>query len=229
MARCQNLYVPVDAHKKGDDEEAFRVAILNKDWRTLHHQFLKFAREHINDFELLDSDSLDLRCFIQCHVRVLRRYKKNRPGQSTHDPLQHYFVTTRLNVYEGARRHWLLLNDLHQKISMAHDDWYAEVLDASFQLGTIYQQMEEIIDGSKNYGEFHIQTTAARRKGAMTRNIENHAMKVEVFDWLDTNMVHFKSMDAAAEGIAGKIAPIAFRTARDWVGEWKRLRSASTA
>ncbi len=228
MARCQNLYVPVDTDKIGGDEEAIRVAILNQDWRTLHGQFLKFAKEHISDFDLLDSDSLDLRCFIQCHVRVLRRYKKYRPGQSTHDPLQHYIVTTRLNVYEGARRHWMLLNDLYQKISMSHDGWYAVALEAAFQLGLIFQQMEEVIDGEKNYGEFHIQTTAARRKGAMTRHIENHAMKVEVFDWLDANMVNFKSMDAAAEGIAGKIAPIAFRTARDWVGEWKKLRSAST-
>jgi len=63
---------------------------------------------------------------------------------------------------------------------------------------------------------------------AIKRHTENHAMKSEVFKWLDANMVNFKSMDGAAAAIAGKIAPIAFRTARDWTGEWKKLRSAST-
>lgn len=70
--------------------------------------------------------------------------------------------------------------------------------------------------------------SANQAANAMKRHAENHAMKADVFTWLNTNMANFKSMDAAAEGIAGKVAPIAFRTARDWVGEWKKLRSAST-
>ena len=37
-----------------------------------------------------------------------------------------------------------------------------------------------------------------------------------------------KSMDAAAQAIT-KQQPIAFRTARDWVGEWKKLRSTGTS
>ena len=57
---------------------------------------------------------------------------------------------------------------------------------------------------------------------------EHHAMKAEVFLWCDANMAGFRSMDAAAEAIAGKIVPIKFRTARDWIGEWRKLRSAST-
>lgn len=60
---------------------------------------------------------------------------------------------------------------------------------------------------------------------AHKRHAENHAMKAEVFSWLDSNMATFKSMDSAASAIAGKVAPIAFRTAREWVGEWKKLRS----
>lgn len=58
---------------------------------------------------------------------------------------------------------------------------------------------------------------------------ENRAMKQEVFVWLDQNMKLFKSMDAAASAVAGKVAPIKWRTARDWVGEWKKVRSAGTA
>ncbi len=64
--------------------------------------------------------------------------------------------------------------------------------------------------------------------GLDSRHAENRAMKKDVFVWLDANMRRFKSMDAAAEAIAGKIAPIAWRTARDWVGEWKKLRSTGT-
>lgn len=67
------------------------------------------------------------------------------------------------------------------------------------------------------------------RSGAKAKNAENRAMKRDVFAWLDSNMSQFKSLDSAAEAIAGKVAPIAFRTARDWVGEWKKLRSAGTA
>ena len=63
---------------------------------------------------------------------------------------------------------------------------------------------------------------------AHARHAENRTLKAEVFSWLDANMANFKSMDKAAEAIAGKIAPIAFRTAREWVGEWKKLRSAGT-
>lgn len=67
-----------------------------------------------------------------------------------------------------------------------------------------------------------------QQKYAAERHAENRAMKAEVFAWLDTNRANYKSMDSTAEAIAGKIAPIAFRTARDWVGEWKRLRSTGT-
>lgn len=58
---------------------------------------------------------------------------------------------------------------------------------------------------------------------------ENRAMKQEVFVWLDQNMRLFKSMDDAASAVAGKVAPIKWRTARDWVGEWKKVRSAGIA
>ena len=66
------------------------------------------------------------------------------------------------------------------------------------------------------------------KAGVTARHQENRAIKQDVFAWLDTNMPNFKSMDSAAEAIAGKVAPVKFRTARDWVGEWKKLRSTGT-
>jgi hypothetical protein len=65
-----------------------------------------------------------------------------------------------------------------------------------------------------------------RLKGADATHDESRKMKAEVYLWLDDNMVNFKSMDSAAQAII-KQQPIAFRTARDWVGKWKKLRSAS--
>lgn len=66
------------------------------------------------------------------------------------------------------------------------------------------------------------------KRGAAARHTENRAMKKDVFAWLDANMANFKSMDSAAEAIAGVIVPTKFRTTRDWVGEWKKLRSTGT-
>jgi len=60
---------------------------------------------------------------------------------------------------------------------------------------------------------------------ALKRHAENHALKQTAFSWCDANMAKFKSMDSAAEAIAGKLVPVTFRTARDWIGEWKKLRS----
>jgi hypothetical protein len=62
---------------------------------------------------------------------------------------------------------------------------------------------------------------------ASIRHSENRSMKTQVFAWCDANRAKFKSMDATAEAIAGKLVPVKFRTARAWVGEWKKLRSAA--
>lgn len=94
------------------------------------------------------------------------------------------------------------------------DDEVREFIDAE----SIYELIELVLE--------HTDTTRARLN-ARKRHAENRSMKAEAFEWLDRNMVNFKSMDKAAEAVT-KQQPIAFRTARDWVGEWKRLRSAGT-
>jgi hypothetical protein len=66
------------------------------------------------------------------------------------------------------------------------------------------------------------------RASAMVRHRENHAMKAQTLAWCDDNIGKFDSLDAAAMFVSTKLVPIGFRAARSWIGEWKKLRSAST-
>jgi hypothetical protein len=70
------------------------------------------------------------------------------------------------------------------------------------------------------------QRSKSAQKAAIHRHEENHAMKADVFQWLDLQ-AKFKSNEAAAMAIT-KQQPIAHVTARDWYKDWKKLRSAST-
>jgi hypothetical protein len=64
-------------------------------------------------------------------------------------------------------------------------------------------------------------------KGVAARHAENRAMKEEVFAYLNANPPKPRGMDGAATAIfEKKLVPIkSWRTARDWVGEWNKLRS----
>ena len=67
---------------------------------------------------------------------------------------------------------------------------------------------------------------AKQSAAAIKRHQEHYQFKADVFDWLRSNMQNYKSMDATAEAIAGKIVPVTFRTARKWVKEYKDMQSA---
>lgn len=76
-----------------------------------------------------------------------------------------------------------------------------------------------------------VRRDAARHSAAMKagkRHEENRSMKAQAFEWIDANAAQFKSLDGMAAAIAGKVLPVAFRTARKWVGEHKKLRAAGT-
>ena len=66
------------------------------------------------------------------------------------------------------------------------------------------------------------------KRGATARHKENRDMKNEAFAWLNLNREQFSSLDSAAAAIAGSVLPVKFRTAREWVGQWKKLQSAGT-
>ncbi|MFC7516592.1 hypothetical protein ACFQUU_16405 [Herbaspirillum sp. GCM10030257] len=83
-----------------------------------------------------------------------------------------------------------------------------------------------ILQGIISGREMENGSSKLAKLGADARHTENRKMKSDVFAWCDENMARHKSMDSAAEAIAGKEVPVTFRTARSWIGEWKKLRSA---
>lgn len=65
------------------------------------------------------------------------------------------------------------------------------------------------------------------KQGAEARHAENRALRSYVERIYSERKADFKSMDAAAQAIAGKEVPVTFRTVRSWIGDYnKRLRSA---
>lgn len=108
-------------------------------------------------------------------------------------------------------------------------DWLSEAQDAlSLSNGNnmwdegAKLECEPAIENSINF--VSQARTALAKIAAQARHTENRSMKSDVFKWLDVHITEFKSMDAAAQAII-KQQPVVFRTARDWVGDWKKLRS----
>lgn len=109
-------------------------------------------------------------------------------------------------------------------------DWIFEASEA-LELcygGDIWDSAVELFDIPDRDFALKAARSKMARGAAHVRHRENRALKEEAFKWLDNNFLGCKSMDAAAEAMAGKVVPVAFRTARDWVGAWKKQRPAST-
>ncbi len=92
----------------------------------------------------------------------------------------------------------------------------------SLYIGSVY------ININNNDTSFKKVLSELGKLGSDVTHKENRKMKSDVFDFLDKEMHKFKSMDAAAEAIAGIEVPMKFRTVRDWVGDWKREKLRST-
>ena len=107
----------------------------------------------------------------------------------------------------------------------------AETKVSNFEFFNLHSELTEcFVSMEKDFIEERLKLSRSELLSgyAKKRHAENHATKAAVFDWLDSNMANFKSMDKAAEAVT-KQQPIAFRTARDYVSQWKKLRAAGTA
>lgn len=80
------------------------------------------------------------------------------------------------------------------------------------------------VDSMKGNGDHAIRLLA--RRAAEVRHAEHREMRKQVWDWCGANIRQYRSMDAAAEAVAGKLVPVTFRTVRGWIGEWRKMQSA---
>ena len=108
------------------------------------------------------------------------------------------------------------LSEAHDALSLANGSYMWDEGARLEREETAPQNSEDVLTAARS---------ALAKAAAQARHSENREMKAEVYVWLDANMASYKSMDAAAQSIIGQ-QPIVFRTARDWVGDWKKLRAA---
>jgi len=138
------------------------------------------------------------------------------------------------DILEGAAIYWFVAaaNSYRAGDVVGAFDWLSEAHDA-LSLANGSHMWDE---GAKSERELAMENsvnaeaaarTSLAKAAAQARHMETRNMKADVFSWLDVHMTEFKSMDAAALAIL-KQQPIVFRTAREWVGHWKKLRSAGT-
>lgn len=139
------------------------------------------------------------------------------------------------DILNGAAMYWFAAAATSHRAGDIEGafDWLSEAQDALSLANGNHMwdegaKLERESAVEKNSADaFNAARTALAKAAAQARHSETRNMKADVFEWLDTHMVEFKSMDAAAQAII-KQQPVVFRTARDWVGEWKKLRSAGT-
>lgn len=154
-------------------------------------------------------------------VEEILKYEKENPLDTLDNQLNFFYFLVDLAEKNQAKSGYIGKLIL-VKWSKKSKNKYA----AAYKIGLTHGH----IDGSANTQKrLEARRSKKLSQAALKMHAENHAMKRDVFNWLDSNMKDFKSMDGAAQAIAGKVAPVAFRTARTWVGEWKKLRYASKA
>lgn len=137
-------------------------------------------------------------------------------------------------VHKAACEQLLDDAEFHNRVTTQQLTWLGEkidekkeVVDALNDLLKLNMALPTMLEETHR-NAFNKGKSAIPKQNARKRHAENHAMKVDVFKWLDSNFDNCKSMDSVAEMMAGKLVPATFRTVRGWVTEWKKLRSAST-
>lgn len=70
-----------------------------------------------------------------------------------------------------------------------------------------------------------LETKRQAQNKAQKRHTENHALRDAVYSWADANISPALTLDDAASAIAGKIVPLKWRTVREHLTAWKKLRA----
>ena len=201
-----------------------RALMLARLVRTLDNYWYQFASETF--LGIPKHDDLDRMYFefLNCYRSFLWKFKANRRSE---DQIEKYWHGVRVRLWDMNMHVWQMISQCNKCI--ASENFYDELTNLALAIGQITREMELFAKGAFNATEHVIYYEMRGRKAIEVRHAENRAIKRDVFSWLDKNMSKFKSLDAAATGlIDGKVAPIAWRTARSYVGEWKKVRSTGT-
>ena len=87
---------------------------------------------------------------------------------------------------------------------------------------------------SRSIGHFmqlvHAGTESSRKAAAaFIRHAEHYGCRADVYAWMDANYKEGLALDEAATIIISKkLVPLKWRTVRDYITDWVKLRSAST-
>ncbi len=206
-------------------EHKRRARLLGNVTVTLHHYWYEFASEQFSDIPKQDDLGRAYMLFLNCYAQFLWQFKNNRKSK---DYINKYWHGIRVVMWDENMKIWKEISKCYDAITS--DNFYDELTRLSVRVGYAAKEMKMFAKGTLNASEHVIHNELSRRKGAEKRHAENHAMKRDVFNWLDANPPKPRGLDAAATEIfESKIVPIkSWRTARDWVGEWKKLRSAGS-
>ena len=71
--------------------------------------------------------------------------------------------------------------------------------------------------------------SAKQTAAALKRHAENHALRDEIYAWMDANYKEEGMvLDDIATELAGTLVPLKWRTVRDHLTAWRKLRSTGT-
>ena len=71
--------------------------------------------------------------------------------------------------------------------------------------------------------------SAKQTAAALKRHAENHALRDEIYAWMDANYKEEGMvLDDIATELAGTLVPLKWRTVRDSLTAWRKLRSTGT-
>lgn len=223
--RLRGVHLPtqkaVDRIRK--QERKYRSSLLLKVKRTLFLYWHSFSSEHFQNVTNSEDDELMYMIFLHCYAQFLWLFKRERKSK---DGSTRYWCGVRVRIWDKTLHCWKSISKSYAHVD--DEDFYDQFALLTFELGMLCREMEMLYNNQLNAPEYFIHHQESRRKGADAIHQENRACKADAFAWLDANFSTCKSMDAAAEVMAGKIVPQKFRAVRDWVREWKKLRSAST-
>jgi hypothetical protein len=223
-ARDIDQLVGVRPESVNDVEQQYRATALLRMRNTIYTSWPELALEHFDRIpERAATDDGMLSNFLSAYVAMLWRFKRLRKGE---DKVSKYAVSIRINAYDRTLREWKSTSRLYGEHHLDRFEFHEKFTVLAISVGMLMRELELIGNHQMNAGEYLIQREIVIDRAGAVRHAENRSMKADVFKWLDANKTDRMSMDAAAQAII-KQQPIAFRTARDWVADWKKLRSTS--